>query len=183
VLVGLVLVQLTGARWIDPVVALAVAVVVVRTGLQLLTQSGRVLVDEALPAGEVEAIREAIEGFSARGVVGYHELRTRRAGSRRYVDLHVQFQAGTSLKDAHRVAHELRTSSPRAWPAPTSSSTLSPRTASAPARCSSATAAPEGATSPSPTDPDRPPSTLLAAARRLRGNAVVFTPSLAEPDP
>jgi cation diffusion facilitator family transporter len=108
VLVGLVLVQLTGARWIDPVVALAVAVVVVRTGLQLLTQSGRVLVDEALPPGEVEAIREAIEGFSARGVVGYHELRTRRAGARRYVDLHVQFRAGTSLEDAHRVAHELQ---------------------------------------------------------------------------
>jgi divalent metal cation (Fe/Co/Zn/Cd) transporter len=41
-------------------------------------------------------------------VVGYHELRTRRAGSRRYVDLHVQFQAGTSLEDAHRTAHELQ---------------------------------------------------------------------------
>ena len=57
---------------------------------------------------EIEAIRAAINGFSARGVVGYHELRTRRAGSRRYVDLHVQFLAGTSLEDAHRVAHELQ---------------------------------------------------------------------------
>jgi ferrous-iron efflux pump FieF len=41
-------------------------------------------------------------------VVGYHELRTRRAGSRRYVDLHVQFRRGTSLEDAHRTAHELQ---------------------------------------------------------------------------
>jgi divalent metal cation (Fe/Co/Zn/Cd) transporter len=41
-------------------------------------------------------------------VVGYHELRTRRAGPRRYVDLHVQFSAGTSLEDAHRTAHELQ---------------------------------------------------------------------------
>jgi cation diffusion facilitator family transporter len=108
VLIGLVLVQLTGAEWIDPVVALAVAVVVVTTGVRLLTQSSRVLVDESLPLGEIEAIRDAIEGFSASGVVGYHELRTRRAGSRRYVDLHVQFTAGTSLEDAHRVAHELQ---------------------------------------------------------------------------
>ena len=108
VLVGLVLVQVTGAEWIDPVVALAVAVVVVTTGVRLLTQSSRVLVDESLPPSEIEAIREAIEAFSASGVVGYHELRTRRAGSRRYVDLHVQFKAGTSLEDAHRVAHELQ---------------------------------------------------------------------------
>jgi divalent metal cation (Fe/Co/Zn/Cd) transporter len=56
----------------------------------------------------VAEIRDAIEAFGARGVVGYHELRTRRAGSRRYVDLHIQFREGTSLEDAHRVAHELQ---------------------------------------------------------------------------
>ena len=53
-------------------------------------------------------IRGAIEEFAGRGVVGYHELRTRRAGSRRYVDLHVQFREGTSLESAHRTAHELQ---------------------------------------------------------------------------
>lgn len=108
VLVGLVLVDLTGAQWIDPAVALAVAVVIVRTGVKLLAQASRVLVDESLPATEVEAVRSAVESLSAEGVVGYHELRTRRAGSRRYVDLHLQFRAGTSLEDAHRVAHELQ---------------------------------------------------------------------------
>src|SRR5207248_660788 len=64
--------------------------------------------DEALPADEVAAIRSAIEEFAERGVVGYHELRTRKAGSRRYVDLHVQFRRGTSLESAHRTAHELQ---------------------------------------------------------------------------
>jgi cation diffusion facilitator family transporter len=108
VLIGLTLVAVTGAQWIDPVVALAVAVVIVTTGIRLLTQSSRVLVDESLPPYEVEVIREAIHGFATRGVVGYHELRTRRAGSRRYVDLHVQFREGTSLEDAHRTAHELQ---------------------------------------------------------------------------
>jgi cation diffusion facilitator family transporter len=108
VLIGLVLVDLTGAQWIDPVVALAVALVIVVTGVRLLMQSFRVLVDESLPPGEVEAIREAIGGFAGQGVVGYHELRTRRAGARRYIDLHVQFRQGTSLEDAHRIAHELQ---------------------------------------------------------------------------
>jgi divalent metal cation (Fe/Co/Zn/Cd) transporter len=98
----------TGAQWIDPVVALMVAAVIVVTGVRLLSRSSRVLVDEALPPDEVAVIRSAVEEFADRGVVGYHELRTRRAGARRYVDMHVQFRAGTSLEDAHRTAHELQ---------------------------------------------------------------------------
>jgi cation diffusion facilitator family transporter len=108
VLLALVLVKITGAEWIDPVVALIVAAAIVSTGVKLLTGSSRVLVDQSLPVHEIDAIREAIEAFAPRGVVGYHELRTRRAGSIRYVDLHVQFRAGTSLEDAHRTAHELQ---------------------------------------------------------------------------
>jgi len=108
VLVALTLVKLTGAQWLDPAVALVVAASIVVTAVRLLTRSSRVLVDEALPAAEVAAIRSAIEEFADRGVVGYHELRTRRAGARRYVDLHIQFKRGTSLESAHRTAHELQ---------------------------------------------------------------------------
>jgi len=108
VLVGLTLVQITGETWIDPVVALAIAVAIVYTGLKVVAGSWRVLVDEALPDEETTAIRDAIEGFGDRGVAGYHELRTRRAGTRRYVDVHVQFRSGTTLEDAHAIAHELQ---------------------------------------------------------------------------
>lgn len=108
VLLALALVKFTGAQWLDPAVALVVAASIVITGVRLLARSSRVLVDEALPADEVSAIRSAIAEFGDRGVVGYHELRTRRAGARRYVDLHVQFRHGTSLESAHKTAHELQ---------------------------------------------------------------------------
>ncbi len=108
VLVGLALVKFTGETWIDPAVALVIAVAIVYTGVRILAGSWRVLVDEALPADELDAIREAIEAFDGRGVAGYHKLRTRRAGARRYVDLHVQFRSGTSLKAAHAAAHALQ---------------------------------------------------------------------------
>jgi cation diffusion facilitator family transporter len=108
VLVGLALVKITGSDWIDPAVALAVAASIVITGVRLVNRSSRVLVDESLPGDELAQIREAIQTFGPRGVVGYHELRTRRAGARRYVDLHVQFRSGTSLEDAHQTAHELQ---------------------------------------------------------------------------
>jgi cation diffusion facilitator family transporter len=108
VLIGLALAKVTGAHWLDPVVALVIAVAIVITGLRLVARSWGVLVDEALPPAEQAVIREAIEAFAGRGVVGYHQLRTRRAGARRYVDLHVQFESGTSLEDAHGTAHALQ---------------------------------------------------------------------------
>ncbi len=108
VLLGLVVVQLTGATWLDPVIALTVAAAIVYTGGKLLLRASRVLVDEALPPEELDAVREAIEEFAPRGVCGYHKLRARRAGSRRYVDLHVQFVAGTTLEAAHDTAHRLQ---------------------------------------------------------------------------
>jgi divalent metal cation (Fe/Co/Zn/Cd) transporter len=80
------------------VIALVVAALIVVTGVRLLLGSSRVLVDEALPGPEVAMIRGAIVEFAGSGVVGYHELRTRQAGARRYVDLHVQFSHGTSSR-------------------------------------------------------------------------------------
>ena len=68
----------------------------------------RVLVDEALPDEDLAVITRAIESFADRGVVGYHQLRTRQAGARRYVDLHVQFVHGTTLEEAHRIGHQLQ---------------------------------------------------------------------------
>ena len=108
-LAGLILVEVTGAEWIDPAVALAVAGAIVVAGLRLVTRSSRVLVDEALPEEEREAIaRRGASPSDPRGVAGFHELRTRRGGAHRYVDLHVQFRAGTTLEDAHATAHELQ---------------------------------------------------------------------------
>jgi cation diffusion facilitator family transporter len=108
VLVGLALVGLTGADWLDPVVALLVAGAIVTAGVRLLMGSSRVLVDEALPEAERAAIHEEVVAFGDRGVVGYHQLRTRRAGARRYVDLHLQFERGTSLEQAHQIAHAIQ---------------------------------------------------------------------------
>ncbi|MDE3131547.1 MAG: cation transporter [Acidobacteriota bacterium] len=108
VLVALVLVQVTGEQWIDPVAALMVAAAIVLTGVRLLVRSGEALVDQALPPEETEAITAAIEGFDDAAIIGFHELRTRRGGSQRYIDVHLQFRRGTSLEQAHRAAHELQ---------------------------------------------------------------------------
>ena len=110
VLLGLVLVEVTGANAIDSVVALAVAAVIVVAGIRILRRSAAVLVDEAPPPEEMDRIEAAIARARAGEpeVVGYHKLRARTTGRRRYIDLHVQFRGGTTLERAHDVAHELR---------------------------------------------------------------------------
>jgi cation diffusion facilitator family transporter len=108
VLVGLVLIAITHDYWIDPVVALLVAAWIVIAGARLLRRASRALIDEALPQSDLDTIRQTIrEVGGPRGVVGFHKLRSRSAGSRRYIDVHLQFAEGTTLEDAHGAAHAL----------------------------------------------------------------------------
>ena len=121
VLVGLVLVEVTGAQWLDPVVALVVAVAIVVAGVRILTRSSRVLVDEALPDAELAAIRDGDRRVRRRGRRAASTSCARagraRAGS---IDMHVQFRAGTTLEEAHAIAHRLQDAIvERARPAPT----------------------------------------------------------------
>jgi cation diffusion facilitator family transporter len=108
VLVALVLVEVTGVEELDAITALIVAMAIVWAGVKIISRSSRVLVDEALPQEELDAVRAAIDEFGSDEVVGFHKLRARSAGSRRYVDLHVQFRRGTTLERAHELAHELQ---------------------------------------------------------------------------
>lgn len=108
VLAGLVLVEVTGDVAIDSIAAIVVAMVIVFAGVRIMRRSTGALVDEAPPSEEMDRIERAIAGARPPEVVGYHKLRARVAGSRRYVELHVQFKTGTSLERAHSLAHSLR---------------------------------------------------------------------------
>ncbi|HVY95675.1 MAG TPA: cation diffusion facilitator family transporter [Solirubrobacterales bacterium] len=110
VLVGLALVEITGAASFDSITALVVAVAIVWSGLRIIRRSSGVLVDEALPDEEMDRIEAAIASARTAEVAGYHKLRARRAGSRRHIDFHVQYRSGTSLERAHELAHRMRDS-------------------------------------------------------------------------
>ncbi len=109
-LVGLALVEVTGNAAFDSITALAVAAAIVVAGVRIVRRSSGVLVDEALPGEEMDQIEAAIAAARTPEVAGYHKLRARRAGARRYIDLHVQYRSGTSLERAHELAHAMRDS-------------------------------------------------------------------------
>ncbi len=108
VLGGLLLVEVTGVVAFDSITALVVAAAIVTAGLRIIRRSSGVLVDESLPEAEIDLVEAAIASVRTEEMAGYHKLRSRRAGARRYVDLHVQFRSGTSLERAHELAHEIR---------------------------------------------------------------------------
>ena len=110
VLFGLLLVKVTGNDAFDSITALVVAVAIVIAGIRIIRRSSGVLIDEALPGAEMERIEVAIATARTPEVAGYHKLRGRRAGSRRHIDLHVQYRSGTSLELAHELAHRMRDS-------------------------------------------------------------------------
>ncbi|HEU5062156.1 MAG TPA: cation diffusion facilitator family transporter [Solirubrobacterales bacterium] len=108
VLVGLALVEITGAAAFDSITALVVAAAIVWAGIRIIRRSSGVLVDEVLPDSEMDRIEAAIAAARTPEVAGYHKLRARRAGNRRHIDFHVQYRSGTSLERAHELAHQMR---------------------------------------------------------------------------
>ena len=106
VLVGLILVWLTGLNILDPLVALLVAILIVRTAYLTIKRSLGDLIDVKLPEAEESIIKSCIMEHGGQ-LVGFHKLRTRKAGSQRYVDLHVVMPKDTSVEAAHRLCDHL----------------------------------------------------------------------------
>ncbi|MCL5942175.1 MAG: cation diffusion facilitator family transporter [Actinobacteria bacterium] len=109
VMAGLVLIWVghrvlpgSNRAWLDPVAALAVALLILRAAYSLTVHAGRDLLDTALPAEQLW-IREYIAGL-APTVRGYHKLRTRRAGNVRFVDVHLFARADLTLEEAHGIS-------------------------------------------------------------------------------
>ncbi|MBM4320199.1 MAG: cation transporter [Deltaproteobacteria bacterium] len=92
--------------WVDPVAAILVALLILRAAWQLTVRSGRDLLDARLP-GEEQAWLLAYLGRLGPEVCGYHNLRTRKAGNMRFIDLHVQVASALSVDQGHAIAHDV----------------------------------------------------------------------------
>ena len=106
VLVGVALVWATGWLVLDPVVALLVAVNIVWTGMKLLRETGHGLLDRALNEEDQKKIDAILDGFRSRGVE-FHEVKTRAAGPRQFVQMHVLVPGGWSVQKGHDLLEEV----------------------------------------------------------------------------
>jgi cation diffusion facilitator family transporter len=106
VVVGIGLVAVTGWLVLDPLVALAVGVNIVRSGVDLVQRSARGLLDTAIPLAERASIERVLERFRDRGVQ-WHAVRTRQAGPRRFVTLHLLVPGAWTVQVGHDLLEEV----------------------------------------------------------------------------
>ena len=101
VIVGILLVMLTGWLWLDAVVAIGVALNILREGVHLIWRSSQGLMDEALEPDVVALIRETLNGFEHRraevSIIRFDHMISRKAGQRLFVDVHMHMPASWSL--------------------------------------------------------------------------------------
>jgi len=106
VLVGLVAVRLTGLNILDPIIALAVALLILKAAYDVLRRSFGGLIDVRLPDVEERVISRSVMECDGE-IVGFHKLRTRKVGSQRQVDLHLVMPKEVSVEEAHLVCDRL----------------------------------------------------------------------------
>ncbi len=106
VIAGVGAVAATGWWWLDPLLALAVAVNIVWTGWQLLRRSTAGLMDAALPPEQHEAVVAVLERYRADGI-DHHALRTRQAGARGFVTVHILVPGAWTVQEGHDLLERL----------------------------------------------------------------------------
>jgi cation diffusion facilitator family transporter len=110
VIAGVALVALTGWLWLDPLIALAVAVNVLWEGFRLLHEAAMGLMDVAWPEAEQRVLLQVLDEFRAEGAadkIDFHALRTRRSAARRFVDFHVLVPGAWTVKQGHDLAERI----------------------------------------------------------------------------
>ena len=117
VIVGVGLVWLTGWLWLDPAIALLVAANIIWTGWQLMQRSAAGLMDVSLPAEQLAHVDTLLTGYREQGLE-FHALRTRQAGSRVFVTLHVLVPGNWTVQHGHdwseRIEADIRNALPHA---------------------------------------------------------------------
>jgi cation diffusion facilitator family transporter len=115
VVLGLILVPLTGWILLDPIIAFVVAANIIWTGVKLLHETGLGLLDTAMPVSERRMVTDVLASYDAQGIQ-FHALRTRVAGSRRFVYFHVLVPGSWTVKRGHDLCEEMELMIARSLP-------------------------------------------------------------------
>jgi cation diffusion facilitator family transporter len=107
VLAGLFVIMLA-PQWqvLDPIIAIAVAVHIIFTGIGLLRRTTRGLMDAALPPDELRRMQEVIRAHLP-ATASFHDLRTRKAGARRFIEFHMLVPGAMSVMDSHELCDRI----------------------------------------------------------------------------
>lgn len=107
VLIGLVLIKITGLVILDPIIALIVAVFILRAGVKISKETLNNLLDGSLPVEDLNKIEEVIKSFEPKGIIGFKNLKTRRTGPTKEIELTLLFPEDMTISHCHEFCDEL----------------------------------------------------------------------------
>ncbi len=107
IVLGVILVAVTGWQIFDPIIALAVSVNIVFTGIKLIRRSVDGLMDASLLPEEMQAVEDVLDKYRQKHEIDFHALRTRQAGSRHFITVHVLVPGAWTVHDAHHIAEDI----------------------------------------------------------------------------
>jgi ferrous-iron efflux pump FieF len=100
-LAALLIVALTNRTLADPLISIFISAFILWSAFQVARDSVDVLMDRRLPPEVDEAVAEVVSRFRPQGVIGFHDLRTRRSGSVKFIELHLEVTSDQSFLGAH----------------------------------------------------------------------------------
>jgi cation diffusion facilitator family transporter len=106
VIVGIVIVVLTGWLIIDPIIAIVVALNIIYTGYKLISRSASGLMDAAIPEDDLQKITTYLDSLKEKQIE-YHSLRSRVAGQRKFISLHLLVPGEWTVKRGHDYADDI----------------------------------------------------------------------------
>jgi cation diffusion facilitator family transporter len=107
VVAGVGAVALTGWTILDPLIALGVSANIVYTGVQLIRRSIAGLMDASLSPEEMQAVEDVLEKYRSEKGIDFHALRTRQAGARHFISVHVLVPGEWTVHDSHHIAEDI----------------------------------------------------------------------------
>jgi ferrous-iron efflux pump FieF len=105
VIVALVLTSVSGWLWADPTMAILMAIAIIYSSKDLGLRAYNNLMDKELPDSEKEKIYTVLNGMPE--VLGHHNLKTRYAGNKPFMQMHIDIDASLSFKQAHDIVDRL----------------------------------------------------------------------------
>lgn len=106
VIMGLFLVILTGKKIIDPVLGVILSIYIAFLGTRSIIKTADEMLDKSLDEKDIAEIKNILYSYASR-YIEFHELRTRKAGNKKFVDLHLVFHPDEKLVDIHRICDEI----------------------------------------------------------------------------
>jgi cation diffusion facilitator family transporter len=103
VALGLGLIMITGITWLDPVVAIMVALFIIKEAYHLMSRAFTPLLDTAWSDEDIKELQKTLDQMD----VNYHDLRTRVAGNYRFIDIHIQIPEDVSVGSAHKYCDKI----------------------------------------------------------------------------